>query len=409
MKRAWLATILLVGCSGPAPSVPTIGENSAALGEPTGSYPDYDERVVLYATNRDRVDPAKAGWSSYPAVPPLEWNYQLNESAREHSQDMHDTPCFQHNSCNGTDVFQRIESYYTASYSSIGENISAGVPDGVTAVYNWIYEIGAAAGETGHRDNIFSSDFTLMGTGFVAGGSQYQNYWTQDFIGTTITRPRMGDGIHFPVSGSSVTFGVTWYGKGVAPTKVEVIVDGQCQTLALARGTAAQGAYELATTLASGCHEYYFRGTAADGVTTYPDSGSLGAGGTSCALYMTGHATPTCDGTPPGPDGGAGGAGGSGGEGGSGGSGGIGGAGGSGGSGGTGGAGGNGGNGGNGDNNDPGSNTTGNGRVVGGCAFAGAGAAISPTAVELWLAPLAFALVFFLRRYRNRKSIQSRR
>src|SRR5262249_45853158 len=152
----------LCGCT----AVP-IGETAATLGEPDGDFPNYDERVVLYATNRARVDPAKEGWSSYAAVPPLQWNQQLNQSARAHSTDMRGTPCFQHDSCNGTGIWDRITSYYTGPWQGMGENISAGVPDGVTAVHNWLYELGAAPGESGHRDNIFSKDYTLMGVGFA--------------------------------------------------------------------------------------------------------------------------------------------------------------------------------------------------------------------------------------------------
>src|SRR5678815_4102995 len=167
LARRMRLALLLVACT----AVP-VGESAAALGEPNGDYPNYDERVVLYATNRARVDPAKEGWGSYAATPPLQWNLQLNQSARVHSADMRDTPCFQHDSCDGTDIWDRITGYYTSSYQTIGENISAGVPDGITAVHNWIYEIGAAPGETGHRENIFSKDFAFLGAGFAAGGSK---------------------------------------------------------------------------------------------------------------------------------------------------------------------------------------------------------------------------------------------
>jgi hypothetical protein len=291
--RAWL--LLLVGCT----AVP-VGENTAALGEPNGDFPNYDERVVLYATNRARVDPAKEGWSSYPAQPPLQWNYQLNESSRAHSTDMRDTPCFQHNSCNGTDCFARVNSYYTGQWSNEGENISAGVPDGLTAVHNWLYEIGAAAGETGHRDNIFSKDFTLMGTGFAAGGSQYTNYWTQDFIGTGVTRPAMTDGIHFPKTGSSVTFGVTW-SDAAAPAKISVVVDGACHDLTLARGNGGQAAYEAMLSIAGGCHAYYFRGVSTKKTWLYPDTGSLQVG--CSTLFASTQAHADCDTTAaPSPD-----------------------------------------------------------------------------------------------------------
>jgi uncharacterized protein (TIGR03382 family) len=292
----WLAAGCMTG--------PQIGEAAQALGEPNGDYPNYDERVVLYATNRARVDPTKEGWSSYPAQPPLQWSYDLNESARAHSVDMRDNNCFQHNSCDGTDVFTRINSYYTGQFSSEGENISAGVPDGVTAVHNWLYEIGAPAGETGHRDNIFSKDYTLMGVGFAAGGTDYTNYWTQDFIGNNVTRPALTDGIHFPVTaktGAKLTYGVTWYDSGGAPPdKVSVVVDGKCNALTLTRGGDGMAAYEATLSFADGCHPYYFLASKGGKSSVYPDSGSLQAGygssGASCTLFQSSQAPSDCGG-----------------------------------------------------------------------------------------------------------------
>jgi uncharacterized protein YkwD len=304
---------LLAACSAPA----GIDAARAALGQPSGDYPNYDERVVLYGTNRARAEPGKEGWSSYPAQPPLQWNLALNQSSRAHSIDMRDTPCFQHESCNGTDPWTRITSYYTTAYQSIGENISAGVPDGLTAVHNWLYEIGAAPGETGHRDNIFSADFTFMGSGFAAGGTQFTNYWTQDFIGNPVTRPALTDGIHFPVSaasGKSVTFGTSYYDDhGQAAGSVNVVVDGHCRALTRVRGSTSPAAYEAALSLADGCHAYWFRAATGSKVATYPDSGSLqvafggGSGGT-CALFTTARAVADCEGATgasPGGDGGA--------------------------------------------------------------------------------------------------------
>ena len=153
----------------------------------------------------------------------------------------------------------------------------------MTAVHNWIYEIGAAAGETVHRDNIFSNDFTFMGAGQAAGGTQYTNYWTQDFIGNPVTRPPLTDGIHFPktaASGKPITFGATWYDKsGQAPAAISVVVDGHCHALTLLRGGAGLAAYESALSFADGCHPYYFLATASGGkISSYPDDGSLQVG-----------------------------------------------------------------------------------------------------------------------------------
>jgi hypothetical protein len=290
-----------------------------------GDYPSYEERVVLYATNRARVSPATEGWPTYPPQPPLQWNDQLNESSRAHSLDMRDTPCFQHPSCDGTDPFQRMLGYYTGPWSSLGENISVGSADPQTTVHDWIYEIGATAGETGHRDAIFSKDFALIGVGYAPGGmtptSKLKDYWTQDFVGTTVKRPRLTDGIHFPqsaASGGDVTFGATYYDAavGAAEPQVFAVVDGTCHGLALLRGTTSLGAYEGQVPLTDGCHAYSFVATLGDGVAvaTYPDTGALqvgaGTAATSCSLFATTSATVTCGSGGGGTGAGAGGAGG---------------------------------------------------------------------------------------------------
>jgi uncharacterized protein YkwD len=301
----------------------------SSLGQPVGDYPNYDERVALYATNRARVDPTAEGWPAYPAQPPMQWQVDLNRSARAHSLDMRDTPCFQHNSCDGTDAFVRVKTFYTGPWTSLGENISAGqsVSDGFIAVHNWLYEIGATPGETGHRDNIFSAKFTLVGNGFVPGGTKFQNYWTQDFVGTNVTRPHMGDGIHFPgapAAGAPVTFGATYFDAGgAAPSRMAVVVDGACSALTLARGTAARGAYEAKLSLAAGCHSYFFLASTASTNATYPDVGVLQVGvavaASACPLAVAARAGNGCtggtDAGPP-PDGSGKGSGGSDGQGG---------------------------------------------------------------------------------------------
>jgi uncharacterized protein YkwD len=309
----WLVAPCALAAVGGACSEPSGASDvqvvAAPLGEPMGEYPSYEERVAVYATNRARVSPSTEGWPSYPPQPPMQWNYDLNRSSRAHSTDMRDTPCFQHPSCDGTDTFARVFMFYTGAWTSVAENIAAGVTDPQTVVHNWIYEVGAAAGETGHRDAIFSSKLTLIGTGFAAGGaSKTPNYWTQDFVGTTVARPRLTDGIHFPktaAAGGKVTFGATYYDAAVGANKPQVfaVVDGTCQGLTMIRGTTALGAHEGAFALADGCHAYYFVATLGDGtaLATYPTTGSLqvgaGAGaGAACALFTTTRAMATCAG-----------------------------------------------------------------------------------------------------------------
>ncbi len=310
-----VASVLALGaCAGlgacAAPAGDGVGEVASALGEPMGDFPGYEERVVFYATNRARVSPATEGWPSYTAQPPMQWNYQLNQSSRAHSLDMRDTPCFQHPSCDGTDPFVRIQTFYKGPWTAMSENIAGGTTDPQTVVHNWI-QIGSAAGETGHRDSIFSKDLTLIGVGYAPGGmtatTKLKNFYTQDFVGTSVKRPRLTDGIHFPATvaaGGKVTFGATYYDAavGAGHPQVFVAVDGACTGLAFVRGTTALGAYEGQVTLADGCHPYYFVATLGDGVAlaTYPDTGALqvgaGTAASTCALFGTTRPAATCAG-----------------------------------------------------------------------------------------------------------------
>jgi hypothetical protein len=320
--RSALFALFAVACA-PEPAADDVAPVRAALGQPMGDYPSYEERVVLYGTNRARVAPTVEGWPSYPAQPPMQWNYDLNRAARAHSTDMRDTPCFQHNSCDGTETFTRVLSYYKGPWSTVSENIAAGVMDPLTVVRNWINEVGAPAGETGHRDSIFSSKLTLIGCGFAAGGtSRTPNYWTQDFVGTNVARPRLTDGIHFPrtaAAGGTITFGTTFYDAafGSAAPQVFVVVDGVCRALSQVRGSATLGAHEAAIALADGCHPYYFVATKGDGVAlaTYPDAGALqvGTGAAACPLFTATRAEVACGGAASGAAGTGGGAAGTGG------------------------------------------------------------------------------------------------
>ena len=145
------------------------GANAFALGEPVEDRPNYAERVALYASNRARMDPAAIGWKQYPPTHPLLWHDSLARAGRAHSLDMRDTPCFQHNSCDGTKFDTRLKRYWTTAFSSLRENIAAGVNDGQTVVHNWIEEIGAPPGETGHREAIFDFKFKshYVGLGYL--------------------------------------------------------------------------------------------------------------------------------------------------------------------------------------------------------------------------------------------------
>src|SRR5207237_712859 len=151
-----------------------------AIGEPMGSFPSPDERLLIMAINRARSDPATVKGASsdiYPARPPVTWSYDLSRSARFHATSlqlgnvtlMHTSPCtldrsVDSNGCNGapacacsspipsscaacanvpainscgTDTFTRI-GYFTPI--ATGEVASAGYPDTFATVDGWVDE-----------------------------------------------------------------------------------------------------------------------------------------------------------------------------------------------------------------------------------------------------------------------------
>lgn len=298
----------LAGCGAPLPGdgseggagPASVGSVSQALGETILGRPNYQERLALYMCNKSRVEPATSAendWSEYPAVPPLLWHDNLAEAARAHSEDMRDTPCFQHNSCDGTDPFERMKSFWRgAPAATMGENIMAGINDGKTAIFNWIEEIGAPPGERGHRDNMFSKDFTHVGFGYLTGGTRFQGYWTQDFAGINGTKfPALTSGSDWDSKQAQLnrTFGTVYYSAaGTAPDRVLVVIDGKARPLQLAKGKPSMGAYEANLSVEAGCHRYYFSAFVGGVESTYPSAGTLAvdadnAGG-SCPAYAAG-------------------------------------------------------------------------------------------------------------------------
>jgi len=249
---------------------------------------------VLALTNAMRVAPAdwKAHWadgdlgsalgSAYPAVPPLRWNAALGASSLAHSQDMASTPCFQHNSCDGTSWSTRIASYYGLS-GFIGENIAAGYGSPDEVLFAWACDgsSGACAadgsGSDGHRANLMRAGFAALGVGFAVGGSgTYGDYWTQDFGGTADgSAPPLVDASHDLLSDGSTRFFTNYY-DSAPPRSVTLYLDGSAEPLPLALGSAAQGAYALDAAGATACRSYYVVAVDATGASwRYPASGSL--------------------------------------------------------------------------------------------------------------------------------------
>lgn len=102
----------------------------------------------------------------------LGFDYRLNIVADQHSSDMAVNGCFQHDSCDGTDTFDRILTVYPSG-GAMGEIIAAGYDDAASVVDAWM-------NSPGHRDQILGSDYQAFGIGLVEGGS-FGTYWTVDF------------------------------------------------------------------------------------------------------------------------------------------------------------------------------------------------------------------------------------
>lgn len=266
-------------------------------GEPDSSgHPNYQERANHLFLNAVRIAPSQyrttymAGWSpspsgilvSYPAVAPVYWEPKLGQSAYYHSNDMAVNGCFQHPSCDGTDTFTRIGSYYSCS-GTMGENIAAGYSDPLSTSNQWLCDATgtpsacAADGSSaaGHRTNMMSANYKAAGVGYAySASSTYKYYWTQDFGGTVCapvpTNP-VYSGSH-RVSGGSTKFIALYYtSAGTAPSSANVVIAGTSYALTLDIGTAGKATYAYSQTSGAACRSYYFT----FGTTRYPDTGCL--------------------------------------------------------------------------------------------------------------------------------------
>ena len=161
-------------------------------GTPVGGYPSLFERRVIVYTNAVRMAPQQyrdkymAGsqpdprsiLQTDPAVEPLYYQPELNASARAHAEDMATNGCFQHDSCNGAVWSTRIRSYYPQA-RSIGENIGAGYDTAKTFVDGLLCDASGGqcasdkSAQAGHRTNILSSGFELIGSRLRAGHQEH--------------------------------------------------------------------------------------------------------------------------------------------------------------------------------------------------------------------------------------------
>lgn len=328
-----IACLLLVSSVVAQPVTPEYGE-------PNGTFPSWQERVVAQLTNRARVEPAAElaacppgrclDATCYSPIRPLISHDDLNQAARFHSLTMGMFPFFDHNtgcqlfadidtrfpgssngsfasSCNShgtTAAVTRVNSF-GATYR--GENIAAGQSTPHSAFYTWLYEPATDECDftslNGHRHNILKNTGPAAGVGHASVfGSPYGTYWTQDFGGSG-SIPKIPSGSHWtavnrsrtPSPGdNNVEFWTNWYDvAGGAPTIATVVLDNVPATMTRTRGTATNGAYTATVGgVSTSCHTYYFSFVDSSlNIVRYPTTGVLGFGA-GCPDYQGGEIAP---------------------------------------------------------------------------------------------------------------------
>ena len=253
----------------------------AGYGDPVDGLPSPAEREMHLWTNAVRVDPA-AFIDDYPCsfdvfsnteqTPqmPLLWNYDLNDAARFHSDDMFDNDHFSHTSSDGTPFDQRLDRFYSGG--TIGENIAWNYPGmWSTVIEGWMCS-------SGHRENIMRPEFDELGTGVTG------PYGTQDFgsgARDLSAHPiRMGAHSPFQPLSETILFADWFDAFGRSVVHMEAIVNGDPIPMGLTWGTHVQGVYGVEIAVEAGpCYTYWFRAERSDGeVFVFPDDGAYGFG-----------------------------------------------------------------------------------------------------------------------------------
>ena len=308
-SRSWplvLATLSTLA------AVCALTARASAYGEEKAGFPNWEERVLLEWTNRARVEPSTemtkcgapcAEGACYKPVGPVYYNEQLNHSARFHSDEQVKQGYFAHDSkctvpatikdtypttCDGSASCAcsgSTPTSWSARVSLFGAGpsgeIIASPSDPESAFYLWLFEPATVStcgysGANGHRYNILTAGPDV--------GYGVSGYSTGDFGGGG-TASKVPSGSHYPRGGPSVDLWVNWF-DSAAPSLAQVNVAGTCSALTRARGTDVNGAWTYKASGLSGCTRYYFAFKDAGGATvTYPTSGSLGIGDTSCAVW----------------------------------------------------------------------------------------------------------------------------
>ena len=262
----------------------------AGNGDVVGGYPSYRERAILALTNACRQDPVRYRDTflgtrkillpkNYPAVAPITHSAALSRAAREHSRDMATTPCFQHNSCDGTSLWTRIKKHYKEG-GAMAENIAHGYASPLDVVNGWILDKGApdrSKGD-GHRKNLMSPKYREVGHGSVPSDARRGIYDTQDFgDGRPDFVSPVASGSHVLPGRGRITFLASFHAAdGKPPREASLVLEGRTHEMTRAFGKASSATWLVELAEDDECRSYVFRFRDAAGKGwRYPENGLL--------------------------------------------------------------------------------------------------------------------------------------
>ncbi len=236
-------------------------------------YPNWSERQLHSWTNAIRVDPEAFAELYQPCTIDdfeedqrwpkglLYYDFNLNDAARFHTDDMATSGVFSHSSSDGTEFGDRLARFYGES-AWIGENIAAGYGDSASALFDgWMCS-------EGHRYNIMLGEYNELGTGVMS------LHYTQDFaVGNIVTASPVAMAVHEPESPSTeVSFMADW--ESTVPTRIEVVLNGIPLEMGLIYGTETLGVYTADALPEPGCNSYYIYWETDSASGTFPETGS---------------------------------------------------------------------------------------------------------------------------------------
>ncbi len=132
------------------------------------------QQEILTYINQARSQPCRCGTTTYPAVPALTVDPQLNTASDKFAVDLATYNYFSHTGRDGSLPWDRMtrEGY---SWRAAGENIAAGYTTTRAVVNGWL-------ASPGHCQNIMSASFKNVGVGYgYSASSTYKYYWVTDF------------------------------------------------------------------------------------------------------------------------------------------------------------------------------------------------------------------------------------